>query len=150
MINLSETDEWDVDEEFSDSSKPNSVYDSSLIAQTKNSLVLSKGSPRKGFNVQDLPVGNSFCAEDKKRNTSFKSLQHKRDSIDFSIHARFRTNKKVPRQWSVSNNRKSSTEILVGLQNKLKDSKFFNEPEKKFDFSPKKYVFSPEKFIIVE
>jgi hypothetical protein len=143
LIKMLEDEDWEVEDEFSCESKPNSVYDSSLISQTKNSLLTAKGSPRKGFNVEDLPEGNSFATADQARSTSFKINLLPHDSIHWSRDLSIPSKRGMTRNWSCTANRKSSVEILVGLQNKLQ--KRGSVPKNKSN-----NVYSPKKLIIIE
>ena len=111
----------EIDDEVSSEEKVNSVYDSPSF---KNTLAISKGKPRKGFKVEDLPEENIFNCSKETRCVSFKiqvcKPQHM--SEDFAFKIKGRTREEI-RAQSEYKGRKSSTEILLGLQNKLHESK---------------------------
>lgn len=91
------SEEFDVEEDISSENKANSVYSSPTL---KNNLVISKGSPRKGFRVEDLPSPEEFERDNEPRSTSFKVVLCKSEPLDYirmtktssSKNACFRTN----------------------------------------------------------
>ena len=101
--------------------KANSVYDSPTF---KNSLAISKGKPRQGFKIEDLPMLKFFEAPNELKCQSFKVKVCNPELIEENcqFELKGRTRAEILAQSS-NRQRKSSTEILLGLQNKLRESK---------------------------
>lgn len=140
-LRIPKYEECDIDDETDSETKANSVYDSSAVLQIRNSLVLSKGSPKKGFKVENLPAVDS-CSID---NTIGAFAVEVHVSNRFKTDNRFtstcrESNKTLKRNWSCAANRKSSTEILLNLQNRLSKHNTSDGKLRNFDFSPKKII----------
>lgn len=94
-------DECDIDDEVSSETKANSVYDSSKIQQDRNKLVACKGSPRKGFKVEDLPEVESFSVDPEVRFNPFKLQLYKGKSFNADKQPCHYTSKNCSkRNWS--------------------------------------------------
>ena len=72
----------DLDEEVNSEDHANRVHKSPVF---KNSLIISKGSPRKGFKVEDLPEVCWFGSSKEIRSISFKVHPWLKQTIDKEI-----------------------------------------------------------------
>ena len=119
---------WDLDwvDEVSEEEKVNSVYGSPIF---KNTLATSKGKPRKGFKIEDLPKLDSDESDSSeciilKPMLAAKaySMGDTRVLINHNLRPKFGGNNRYASKLT-------STEILSDLQSKL--SKLNRNEERK-------------------
>ena len=138
--------DWDIEDDLTSESKVNHVYDSSRILKIRNSLVLSKGSPKRGFNEEYSPPLSPFKSDGAQRGASFQMKLWKLNQINKPHWAeRVRSSKWVKRQWSIY--RKPSTEILLDLQKQLADLQLTEFIQSEDKASPPKLFFCEKNFL---
>ena len=110
-------DDWDVDSDLNSESKVNLVYDSSKVIQIKNSLIISKGSPKRDLSCSISPKYSTVRGKSDCKNNSFQLTLHKSKTVGKSWQAKKPRSLKTCKEWGTS--RKPSIEILLTLQRKL-------------------------------
>ena len=122
--------------------KANWVYDSPVF---KNTLAISKGKPRKGFKIDDLPIIKIYETSKDFKDLWFDAKTHHPENTkeDYSFEFKGRTRAEILAQAS-ERTRKTSFEILWGLQNKLHESRVKIAAKNKRESKSKKVIIIDE------
>ncbi|CAI2386321.1 unnamed protein product [Moneuplotes crassus] len=134
-----DSDDCDIGEDISSEMKVNHVYDSSKVIHIRNSLIISKGSPKRAFCNSLSPKYGTNREKADSIETPFKLNLHKSKTIYEKKETKKPSScKGFQGDWE--SNRKPSIEILLKLQKKLADMK-------KLDFKQTEDKMTPPKII---